>query len=315
MTTICEGYLQGRVATLESQLADAERRLAFLADPLDSDALVRAVGELREWLDDLGGQGSRTELQRLSERLLPLVGRLDRPSDIKPANPAPVEPREDNPSGETEANKGLRDAGREYAKAWDDYANDPRKAAACRALEGAARAFVAATPPHGEPAPPPPWVDLLRDTEGEYLGLAEESPEGSPERARWKTRAAAIRDLAVRAEERWGMPLVWWPDDTTRPSMSVVSPEPQGAQLLRETAAEMSPGEGKAMVKRLREMTASDEPGSLSEPPSGWSVTCTGEKWWWWWSPAQRGGAVDEHTGGTREQAVAACWADYRGHR
>jgi hypothetical protein len=62
---------------------------------------------------------------------------------------------------------------------------------------------------------------LLRDLEGEYRDLAEESPDWSSERARWLTRAAAIRDLAVRAEKRWGTPLVWW---TTSDSVDVGEP-------------------------------------------------------------------------------------------
>lgn len=49
---------------------------------------------------------------------------------------------------ETDANKALRSAAREYAKAWDDYKNESRKSAAVGALESAARAFAAATPPH-----------------------------------------------------------------------------------------------------------------------------------------------------------------------
>lgn len=49
---------------------------------------------------------------------------------------------------------------------------------------------------------------------------------------------------------------IWVTPADVRPT----SDEPLGAQLLRETAAEMEPGEGKVLVEKLHEVTASDEP-------------------------------------------------------
>jgi hypothetical protein len=205
------GEAAADAGTLRAQLAEAERRLAFLADPLDSDALVRAVGELREWLDDLGGQGSRAELERLSERLLPLVGRLDRPSDIKPANPAAPHGVEPGPVERLARN--IVDDARVLGVYQPDLLDAVER-----------RLFTPSSAPHGGPAD-----DGWRAHAAAWLRFQAEGPSDITDRR-------LIRELATELDGR---------DENEVPVYRALAAA--YAAEHEETVADMSDGESEAL--------------------------------------------------------------------